>query len=109
MKHRIGDYMGGGDKGTRKLHLETILKAAEKATGLRRKQFCSNSKSRPLVMIKEAIIVIGNENGIRVRELAEVLGVDASGLSKRREAARKRATDSEEMRKLLKVMRSGAE
>jgi len=53
------------------------------------------------VTIKEAIIVIGAENGIRVRELAEALGVDAAGVSKRREAARRKA-GADEMRKLLK-------
>jgi hypothetical protein len=42
-------------------------------------------------MIKEAIIVIGDENGIRVRELSEIFGIEASGVSKRREAARRRA------------------
>jgi predicted transcriptional regulator len=51
--------------------------------------------------------VIGNENGIRGRELAEVLRVDASGVSERREAARRRVAGSEEMKKLLRAMRSG--
>ena len=42
-------------------------------------------------MIKEAIIVIGQENGIRIRDMAEMLGLDPSAVSKRREAARAKA------------------
>jgi hypothetical protein len=81
------------------------LKAAEKATGLRRKEFCTNSKSRALVMIKEAIIVMGYESEIPTRELAEVLGVDPSAGSKRREAARGGELSVPKM-KLLKAMRA---
>ena len=47
VKHRIGDYMGRSERRVRKPDLEAILKAAEKATGLRRKEFCTNSKTRP--------------------------------------------------------------
>jgi REP element-mobilizing transposase RayT len=109
MKHRIGDYMGRRERRARKPDLEAILKAAEKATGLPREEFCTNSKARRLVMIKEAIIVIGYENGVKNRELGERLGVDASGVSKRREVARRRAADSKEMAMLLKAVRSDLE
>jgi len=105
VKHRIGDYLGRRERGAENADLEAILKAAEKATGLCRKEFCTKSKSGRLVLIKEAMIVIGDENGIRTRELADVLGVDASAVSKRREAAR-RINRSAKMTKLLKAMRS---
>jgi putative transposase len=108
VKHRIGDYVSSRDKRVRKPDLEAIVKAAEKATGFRRKDFCSNSKSRQLVLVKEAIIVIGQESGIRTRELAEVLGLDPSAVSKRREAVRARSDGSAQMTKLLKAIRSGA-
>jgi REP element-mobilizing transposase RayT len=68
-------------------------------------QFCTNSKSRPLVMIKEAIIVMGYESEIPTRELAEGLGVDPSAVSKRREAARAGELSVPKM-KLLKAMRA---
>ena len=106
VKHRIGEYIGSRDKRVRKPDLETILKVAEKVTGLQRRDFCSNSKSRQLVMIKEAIIVIGQENGIPTRELAEMLGLDPSAVSKRREAARAKGDASAPMTKLLAAMRS---
>ena len=109
VKHRIGDYVLSRDKRVRKADIEEIVTAAEKATGLERKDFCSNSKNRQLVLVKEAIIVIGRESGIRTREIAEVLGMDPSAVSKRGEAARARSEGSDEMTKLLKAIRSGVE
>jgi putative transposase len=108
IKHRIGDYVLSREKRVRKADMEGIVKAAEKATGLERKDFCSNSKNRQLVLVKEAIIVIGRENGIQTREIAAVLGLDPSAVSKRREAARVRSKGSAQMTKLLKAIRSGA-
>jgi hypothetical protein len=61
------------------------------------------------VLVKEAIVVIGSESGIRTRELAEVLGLDTSAVSKRREAARVRTEDSAQMTKLLLAIRSALE
>jgi hypothetical protein len=60
-------------------------------------------------MIKEAIIVIGYENRIRARELGEALGMDASGVSKRRESARGRDDNTSGMTKLLNAMRAALE
>jgi hypothetical protein len=105
IKHRIGDHQGKGKKRAGKAGLEAILKTAEKATGMRRRDFCTNNKTRELVMIKEAIIVIGYENGIRVREIADALGVDTSAVSKRREVARVRDEVPAPARKLLRKMR----
>ncbi|HEU4387813.1 MAG TPA: transposase, partial [Blastocatellia bacterium] len=109
IKHRIGDSKGKREKRGRKADLEAILKTAEKTTGLPRKYFCTNDKTRRLVMIKEAIITIGQENGIRVRDLAEALGMDSSAVSKRREAVRARGEEPGAMTKLLKEMRSALE
>ena len=105
VKHRIGDYLGHRDQQVRKLNLKAILKAAERASGLKRSDFCTNGKSRKLVMIKEAIIVLGYQHGVSNRELAEVLSLDPSAVSKRREAFRTRPENSSEM-KLLKAMRA---
>ena len=59
--------------GYRKPDLKALLKAAEKASRLEREDFCTNDKSRELVMIKEAIVVMGRQREIRNRELAEAL------------------------------------
>ncbi|HSB08939.1 MAG TPA: transposase [Blastocatellia bacterium] len=106
VKHRIGDHIAKREIRTRKPDLKAILKAAENATGVGRKEICTNRKSRALVMIKEAIIVIGDENGILTRELADALRVEASAVSKRRDTARLRAKTSGEMARLLKAIRS---
>jgi REP element-mobilizing transposase RayT len=109
IKHRIGDYLAKGERKIRKPDLGAILKAAETATGLRQREFCTRSKSRRLVMIKEAVIIIGDESGIPTRDLAEALDVDRSAVSKRREAARLRGALPVEMKQLLKAMRSALE
>lgn len=109
LKHRIGDYVSRRDRRDGKADIEKIVKAAEKATGFQRKEFCSKRKNRQLVMVKEAIIVIGQDSGVSARELAEVLGVDPSAVSKRREAARARSESSPQMTKLLETLRSSAE
>jgi putative transposase len=106
VNHRIGQYVGSLHKETRKLDIETILEAAEKATGLRRADFCNNSKSRKLVMVKEAIIVMGRECGIGNRKIAEVLGLDPSAVSKRRELARSRVKSCPVMTELFNAIRS---
>jgi len=50
---------------------------------------------------------LDSRNGIRTRELAEVLGLDPSAVSERSEAARTSSEGDDEMRKLLKAIRSG--
>lgn len=74
------------------------------ATGMLRNEFCSNRKSRPGVMIRKALIVIGHGNGIGSREIADVLDVDPS-VSK--DAARGRVDASGQMTELLKAIRFG--
>jgi len=106
VKHRIGELADRRDRATRKHGVETILRVAEEASGLDRREFCTASKKRQMVMLKEAIIIIALESGVRAGELAKELGVAASAVSKRREAARTKAETSEPMRMLLKEMRS---
>ena len=103
--HRIGE---AADRRVRvgKQGIETLLRAAEEASGLDRNRICSSSKMRQLVMVKEAIIVVGLESGIRAGELAKALGVAPSAVSKRRDAARTRAKVSGEMKWLLIRIRS---
>jgi len=61
VKHRIGDYLGNRDKQVGKLNLKAILKAAERASGLKRSDFCTNGKSRKLVMIKAEPGPVGSQ------------------------------------------------
>jgi len=106
INHRIGDHVRKRERQVRQLDLEAILKATEEATGMGRREFCTRSKSRRLVMIKEAVIMMGDENGIPTRDLAEALDVDRSAVSKRREAARVRGASPAELKQLLRAIRS---
>ena len=105
VKHRIGEHRAKPKRAARKLQLEAILSAAEVATGLRREKFCTATKTRQLVMIKEAIIVIGDDNEVPSRELARALGLDASSVSKRRDTAKTRLGSSP-LAKLVKSIRA---
>ena len=69
---------------------------------------CGKSKNRRTVAVKEAVIVAGRELGIRNRELAEALGIDASAVTRRVEAARARGTESPDLKRLRKALRSKA-
>src|SRR5713226_3332997 len=77
IKHRVGEH-----RAQRKIFegtsVEDLLSAAERSSGLTRQELCSRSKNRRTVAVKEAVIVLGREQGIRNRELAEALGIDAS-------------------------------
>ena len=106
VKRRIGEHASSRDKRVGRVNIETILEAAEKATGLRREDFCTNAKSRRLVIVKEAIIVLGRKCGIGNREIAVALGLDPSTVSKRLVLARSRALDSPQMTEILNLIRS---
>jgi predicted transcriptional regulator len=56
--------------------------------------------------VKEAMIVLGREKGITNRELAEALGLGASAVTRRVEAARARSAQSSDLVKLRKALRS---
>src|SRR5207247_4495173 len=105
VKRRIGEYADGREKRVQSVNIEAILEAAEKASGLRREDFCTNAKSRKRVMVKEAIIVIGRKCGIGNREIAVALGLDPSAVSKRLELARSRAQVCPLMSEILNLIR----
>jgi len=85
--------------------VEDLLSAAEQSSGLTRQELCSKSKNRETVAVKESVIVAGREQGITNRELAEALGIDASAVTRRVEAARARGADSPDLVRLRKALR----
>jgi DNA-binding Lrp family transcriptional regulator len=56
--------------------------------------------------VKEAVIVLGREAGITNRVLAEALGVGASAVTKRVDAARLRGAESSDLVKLRRALKS---
>ena len=105
IKHRVGVHQALRQifDGT---SVEDLLSAAERSSGLTRQELCSKSKNRRTVAVKEAVIAMGRELGIRNRELAEALGIDASAVTRRVDAARARGTESSDLIRLRKALRS---
>lgn len=105
VRHRIGDH-GVARSAFDRIEVEDLLSAAQQSSGLSRQELCSHSKNRRTVSVKEAVIVAGRERGITNRELAEALGLDASAVTRRVEAARLRKEENLETKKLRKALRS---
>ena len=110
---REGDKTSGGEYRAQRQILddtsvEDLLSAAERSSGLTRQEMCSKSKNRRTVAVKKAVIAVGREQGIRNRELAEALGIDASAVTRRVEAVRARAAESTDLIRLRKALRSKA-
>jgi REP-associated tyrosine transposase len=105
ISHRVGEHRTQRQifDGT---SVEDLLSAAAGSSGLTRRELCSKSKNRRTVAIKEAVIVAGRELGIRNRELAEALGIDASAVTRRVEAARIRGAESSDLIKLRKALKA---
>jgi REP element-mobilizing transposase RayT len=87
IRHRMGDHRWV-PRVSERTSIDDLLTAAEASSGLSRQELCSKSKNRRTVAVKEAAIVIGRENGITNRELAEALGLGASAVTRRVQAER---------------------
>lgn len=105
IRHRVGEHRAPR-QAFDGLNIESLLSAAERSSGLTRQGLCGKSKNRRTVAVKEAVIVVGRELGIRNRELAEALGIDASAVTRRVEAARARGAESSDLIRLRKALRS---
>jgi REP element-mobilizing transposase RayT len=102
---RIGDHRSAR-QAPEPTSIDEVLIAAEICSGLSRQELSSKSKNRRTVAAKEAVIVLGREMGITNRVLAEALGLGASAVTRRVEAARARGTESSDLVKLRKLLRS---
>lgn len=106
IKHRVGEHRVER-RVPKRLSIEQLLGAAEKASGLKRDELCSNSKRRSTVAMKEAVIVLGKGSGIANRELAAALRLDPSSVTRRIEAARSKGTASADIGKLKRALKTG--
>ncbi len=105
IRHRVGDYKASRQEFD-SASIEDLLSAAEQSSGLTLKELCSKSKNRKIVSVREAVIVVGREQGLTNKRLAEALGIDASAVTRRVEAARARAVERSELKKLRKALKS---
>jgi hypothetical protein len=105
MKNRVGEVgKAKVKKGTAK-ELGRLICAVEEATLLKRAEICSGSKKRAVVIAKEAMIIVGREVGGSSADLARLIGVDISVVSRRFECGSTRMHGSTEMQKLVNEVR----
>jgi REP element-mobilizing transposase RayT len=107
IKHRVGEHRRQRKKPLEPISMKKLIEAAERTSGLRREYFCGKGKTRGVVAIREAVIVLGRERGIGNKELALALGIDESSVTRRIEAARLRLGERAEVVKLRRALASG--
>jgi putative transposase len=98
--HRLGEIDGGR---RRKAELKpfdagSLLAAVESVFEISREDFCGSAKNSWYVCAKEAFILIGRQTGASVTELAEILHLSTSNVSRRSDAARKRTLNNDEFK-----------
>ena len=71
-------------------------------SGRDKREFCGRSKVAALEQFKQAVILIGKQRGASNAELARVLGLEGSVVSRRWESARQRVRQYAEMRRLVR-------
>jgi REP-associated tyrosine transposase len=103
IRHRVGDHRAVRQPFER-TSIEDLLVAAMRSSGVSREEMCGKSKARSTVAVREAVIVAGRERGMSNRELAKALGIDASAVTRRVEAARARGEETTEMKGLRKAL-----
>ena len=89
-----------------RIGIEELLRAGVRSSGLSVEELCSQSKAPRTVAVREAVIVVGRERGLSNRELATGLGIDPSAVTRRVDAARGRDSESGEVIRLRKELRS---
>src|SRR5262249_45276975 len=97
--HRVGEHRSTLTEPIQ-VTIDELMNAAERMSGLKPEELRGNSKRRGIVAVKEAVIVLGRQCGIRGRDLAAALRVDPSVVTKRIEAVRSRETENPEIAKL---------
>ncbi len=107
-KRRVGEIrrVGGERVNNRSApDLNGIIEAVTKACRLTADEICSRSKQRSIVMAKEAMIIVGQEQGANNAALAETMGVHNSAVSRRFDSGKMRLKESREMQKFVKQIR----
>jgi hypothetical protein len=103
-KHRVGEIPRGARPIAhirKRIDPKALVAAVERVTGRKRREFCVSNKTRGLVLIKKAMIIVGREIGASNADLARITGLDASVVSRRFESGHIRMSESEEVRMLV--------
>lgn len=111
-KNRIGEIPRGARPQSKRrsaLDPEALMEAAEKLSGFAAEELRSGKKSRALVAVKEAMIIVGRDLGASNADMAKLLSLDASVVSRRYELGKAKIAESKEARRLMKRLRAGLE
>ena len=102
--HRIGEHDVHAAARRRKelkaaqgCDIHILLELVEKRLQIPKAEICSRGKSPHLVFAKEVLIVGARRLGTSLAEVSDVLGINASSISRRYDAARTRMKDDERM------------
>jgi REP-associated tyrosine transposase len=90
----------------KRIETKALIAAVEKVTGRTQCEFCASNKTRAVVLIKEAMIIVGRELGASNADLARITGLDASVVSRRFESGMVRMSGSDEVRLLVSGLRT---
>lgn len=110
--HRIGESRRPAkrNKRTPKAQLEfdasALLSAVEDSCGIAKEKFCGPGKSSELISAKEALILVGRKAGASLKSLADLTGISSSAVSRRHDAARKKAAADAATSRLTKKIES---
>ena len=108
-KQRVGEISRGARPELRKkksqVDSKVLMKAVEKLTQLKRVEICSATKTRSIVLAKEALILIGRELGASNADMARLIGLDGSVVSRRYESAKSKMGECAEFGRLVKRLR----
>jgi putative transposase len=108
-KNRVGEIPRGARPQIEKrsvLDLRALTNAVEEATGLKSAEFFSRSKTRTVVLAKEAMILVGRELDVSNAALSKLIGLESSVVSRRFDSAKSRMKASGEVRKLVRQIRA---
>jgi len=74
---------------------------AEKIFAISKEDLCSRSKRSEIVNAKEALIVSGRRLGATLAEMSDLIGINASTVSRRHDTARRRIADDDRLSRLV--------
>jgi len=101
MIHRIGETErrvksnDGEVKLAREFDAVALATAVERNFGITKAKICGPGKGRRVMQAKEIMILVGRRQGASVRQLADLVGISISGVSRRHDAARRKVQEDQ--------------
>ncbi len=104
MIHRIGEHDVFAAAGRRKdlkeaegCNIHSLLALVERRTQIPKVEICSNGKNPGLIYAKEVLILSAKRLGASLAEISDTLGLNASTVTRRHDAAKHKLKDNDRM------------